>query len=98
MYVPALTIQTQERLQNIVPYGVRHGENLSPEQKDIIAPAIELCNSALSEGQTAILLGSRALAPFILPNLTDREQHSAYTNYIGSKDFDLHIGETSIYI
>lgn len=97
MYVPALTVQTQERLQNIVPYGVRHGEILSPEQKDIIAPAIKLCDRVLEEGETAILLGSRALAPFILPNLTDPKQLSSYLAYIGSKDFDLHIGETSVY-
>jgi hypothetical protein len=97
MYVPGLPIQTQERLQNIIPYGVRHGENLSPEQKDVIAPAIQLCEDVLDEGQTAILLGSRALAPFMLPNLTDPEQHSSYLAYIGSKDFDLHIGKTSVY-
>ena len=95
--MPTLKLQTQEKLQNIIPYGVRHGDTLSPEQRDIIAPAVKLCDRVLKEGEEAILLGSRAIAPFILPNLTDPEQHSSYLSHIGSRDFDLHISRTSVY-
>ena len=95
--MPALNTRAQEKLQDIAPYALGHGEILSPEQKDIIAPALELCDRVLEEGQSAILLGSRALAPCLLPYLTDPIQHKAYLAEIGNRDFDVHLSETATY-
>ena len=61
--MPALNTRTQENPQNIAPYALRNVEILSPEQRDIITPTLELCDRVLEEGQSAILLGSGAFAP-----------------------------------
>ena len=91
-----MVLTATEQLHDIAPYGRRHGETLSPEQKDIIAPAMELCERVLEEGETVILLGSRALAPYIIPYLTDPDAHRVYLEQISKKDFDLHSSRTSI--
>ncbi|MEN9389046.1 MAG: hypothetical protein RLY61_130 [Candidatus Parcubacteria bacterium] len=81
----------QESLLDVVPYGLKEGATLSPEQKDVIFPALTFCSEFLQDGEEAILLGSRALAPYILTTLTDPEEASRYLAGIGKRDLDLHL-------
>lgn len=93
---PVITSK-QEQLRGIVPYGLKEGAALSPEQRDVVSPAIEFCREFFQDGEEAILLGSRALAPYRMTYLTDPEEYSGYLVAMEKKDLDLHINTSAAY-